>query len=260
MVGTVGIGQDNDFDNHDLNGTFGFVTQIDDNLAIGGGIIGSSGTTELLHSGDSTLDAKGLSVITAYEHDGGLRLYATAFAADLNLDTHRRYRNGGGFDTSIGSTNGFGYGAALRLGYKAATLHGISLMPYGEVQVAHTSYDAYTETGGAFPATVAEQSVTQSTSKLGLEASYTATPTLTLGTRLAWAHRLSDNNDGTSVSATGFSGVVSGNEGDTDWAEGAITTAWQITPATSLSAELSGRSGQTQDPLAQLSVGITLDF
>ena len=260
MVGTLGIGQDNDYDNHDMNGTFGFVTQIDDNLALGGGIIGSSGTTELLHGGESTLDAKGLSIIAAYEHDSGIRLYGTAFTANLDLETHRRYRNGAGFDTSVGTTNGTGYGAALRLGYQAATLNNISLMPYGEVQVTHTQYDAYTETGGAFPATVEEQSITQSTSKLGLEASYTASPNLTLGTRLAWAHRLSGNNSGTTASVTGFSGTVSGNDGDTDWAEGAITTNWAITPSTSLSAELSGRSGETQEPLAQLSLGLKVDF
>ncbi len=259
-VGSFGIGQDNDSDNWGLNGTTGVVMQIDDELAIGGGVIGSTGRTDLAMGGESSLKSIGGSMIAAYEAPEGLRLYGSAFAAYLDVDIDRHYMNGAGIDESHGETDGIGYGAAVRGGWEFPIVSDFSIMPYGELQASKTKLDGYTETNGPFPAAFGDQDSRQLTSRIGAQVNHQLTDALKLGIRAAWAHRITDDQSALSVSTTGFTGTMGSEKGDRNWAEGAISAGWQVTSATSLSAELTGRTGKTQEPVGTLTMGIQVKF
>jgi probable HAF family extracellular repeat protein len=252
MVGSFNIGQDNDFDNNNINGTTGILFSPNPNMIFGGGVIGSHGHSDMSHGGDSQLDAKGGSMIFAYKTDTGFRLYSTAFAAGISLNTKRNYINGAGIDTSYGDTDGMGYGYAMRSGWEFPINNAMHMMPYGEIHLSRTTLNGYTETSGGFPATFGKTTNDQITSRLGTEISYDILPTLTFSGRAAWAHRLKESDNGLSVNTTGFTGVLNPEDGDRNWAEGTISTKWQASSKTSLSAELTGRSGKTQDPAMSL--------
>jgi probable HAF family extracellular repeat protein len=260
VVGSFGAGQDNDFDNNELNGTMGLIVALNKDLAIGAGVIGSHSRADRIYGGQSTLTSKGGALVAAYKPESGLRIYSTAFVADLGIDSKRNYLNGAGTDTSYADIDGIGYGAALRTGYEFALTHDTNMMPYVEFQASRTKLDGYTETGGGFPASFGKTTSDQVTSYLGTQVSYDVTPTLTIGGRAAWAHRLKQSDDGLSASTTGFSGTLGGETGDRNWVDGALTLDWQVTDDTRLGTELSGRSGKTQDPAAMLTFGVKTTF
>ncbi|MDY0029050.1 MAG: autotransporter outer membrane beta-barrel domain-containing protein [Pseudobdellovibrionaceae bacterium] len=260
LIGSVGVGQDQDFDNHDLNGTLGVSFQFTNNFSVGVGVIGSSGTTTLSDDGKSTLNAKGGSIISAYEGNNGLRLYGTAFATRITIDSDRHYRNGSGFDSSNGQTSGLGLGAAARVGWELPMHEDISITPYSEIQIVRASLDSYTEKGGAFAATVNNQSLNNITTHLGTQVNYQLSPDITFSGSASWGRRLSGNADGLSVSTSGFSGVIDYDKSDKNWAEAAPSTAWSISPQTSLSAEILGRSGHVKAPSASATIGIRTSF
>ena len=260
LVGSVGVGQDNDFENHGLNGTTGVLIELNKNLIIGGGIIGSYARADRSFDGDSTLDSKGGALIAAYESDYGLHLYGTIFAADLQIDSKRGYLNGAGLDASYADIDGIGYGAAVRAGWEFDVTSATSLMPYAEFRASRTKLDGYTETGGGFPATFDDTKNDQLTSYLGTQINHNLTPAFSIGGRAAWAHRLKENSDGVSANVVGFTGTLDSDGGDKNWAEGAVTTNWHITEATRLGAELSGRSGKTSDPAVTLTFGLQHKF
>lgn len=259
-VGSFGLGQNNDTDNHHLNGTTGIAVQMTDHLALGLGVIANTGHEQLAFDGRSNLKVLGGSLLTAYEAPAGFRLYGTAFAARLNVETDRHYQNGAGIDGSQGETDGTGYGAAFRAGWEFPVSSQTSWMPYAEVSATRTHLDGYTETEGGFPAIFGDQTSTEVTSRLGAQVSHQLTPTLNIGGRAAWAHRIKEGDSGLSATSTGFSGTLSNGTGDGDWGEATATTNWQITPLTTFSAELSGRSGRTQEPMGTLTIGLKVGF
>ena len=260
-VGTFGIGQDNDTDNITLNGTTGLMVKLTDAWTMGLGVIGSHNRSDMAYDGESILKAVGGSVITSYEsQESGLRLYGSAFAAHLDVETDRQYLNGAGIDVSHGSTSGMGYGIAVRGGWEFNAIADTRIMPYGEIQVTKIQLDGYTETDGSFPAAYGSSNGVQVTTKLGTQISYDVTPTITMATRLAWAYRLREDDDGISASSTGFSATIGNPSGDKNWGELSIEAGWQATEATRFSAELSGRSGRTQDPAGSITVGLSTRF
>jgi len=259
-VGSFGIGQDNDSDNWGLNGTTGIIMQVNDDLALGGGVIGSTGSTDLAMGGESALDSVGGSMIAAYETPAGLRLYGSAFASYLDVDIDRNYMNGAGIATSHGQTNGIGYGAAMRAGWEFPIVTDFSVMPYGELEASKTKLDGYVETDGPFPGRFDEQNSKQVTSRLGAQINHNLTEKLELGFRGAWAHRVTDDQSALSVSTAGFTGTLGSEKGDRNWAEGAVNARWQITSDTTLTSEITGRTGKTQEPVGTFTLGVQVRF
>ncbi|HET8728340.1 MAG TPA: autotransporter domain-containing protein, partial [Alphaproteobacteria bacterium] len=247
-VGSLGVGQDNDSGNWGLNGATGLLTELAPGVHVGAGVIGAHGETELDLDGESRLGAIGGSVIASYEASDGLRLYGSAFAAHLDVETDRHYRNGAAIDGSRGETDGIGYGVAVRGGWEVPVRIDTSVMPYAELRWTKTRLDAYEEEGGAFPAQFSDQTAHELTSRLGLEVSHRLTPALEVQARAAWAHRL--DGDGGSLTATtlGLTQTLSPTQGDRNWAEGAVAAVWKVTDATTVMAEIGGRTGRTPEP------------
>ena len=254
-TGTLGFGQNNDMSNTIKNGTAGMLAQLDDDIVIGGGILISQNNEDTRLGGDSSVGAVGTSFIGSYEPSSGLRLYGSAAIAKLNIESDRNYINVSTVDSSHGETDGLGYGLAIRAGYEIPMADNATLMPYGEMQWSHSELDGYTETGGSFPAIIADQSGDLLVSHIGIESTYQFTPELTFRARGAWGHRLSDDN-GVSVTAASVTQTIFSNQGDRNWAEGGIGINYNFNKDTTFSADISGRSGHTSEPLVSATVGV----
>ncbi len=241
-----------------LDGTVGLMAEVSEDLRLGAGIIGGYGDTETYLGGSSRVYAAGGSVLAAYERPEGLRLYGTAFAAHLSVDTDRHYRNGAGIDGSHGETDGIGYGAAVRGGWAFAVDQDTSVMPYAELRWSKTELDGYTETDGAFPATYSDQESERTTSHVGLQVDHRLTSTLRVQPRLAWGHRLGGDDGALTATTLGLTQTLRPVAEDRNWAEGAIAATWRISNRTVLSAELAGRTGNTAEPEASLMVGLSM--
>lgn len=254
-LGNMGLGQDNEFSNHSASGATGMLVEVADHLAVGAGVVGSTGREETHLDGHNRTTALGGNIIAAYEPPSGLRLYGTATVASLDLDTSRHYMNGGGVDGSKGETDGIGYGAAVRAGYEVPVAEKTSIMPYTEVQASHTKLDGYTETGGGFPAVVGERSHDLVTSRLGAEVSHDLTNNVTVRGRGAWGHRYT-NAGSTIATSASITQVIPGTDGDRDWAEAGLTMNYAFTDQLSFTADIGGRAGKTADPAVNATVGL----
>jgi hypothetical protein len=84
----------------------------------------------------------------------------------------RGYANGGSTSFSNGVADSISRAARLRVDAPVvATVGGFGLAPYASYTVTQTIVDAYTETGGAFPASFDEQEHDATEARLGLTAS-----------------------------------------------------------------------------------------
>jgi probable HAF family extracellular repeat protein len=259
-MGSFGLGQGNDYNNHDLNGTLGVNAQVTDNMSIGVGIIQSNSRSDLAFSGESRMDATGGSLITAYEHPKGLRLYGTAFASAVNVDMSRGYMNGASLDGSQGETSGLAYGVAGQVGWSFHVSDKDNLMPYSELRWSKTKLDAYTETGGAFPASYGSQDYNSTSMRLGFQNDYQLTPQFDFTSRLAWGHRLDSGKNSITATAAGLTQSLGVSGGDKNWFEGAVGGGWQATDTLRLNGEVSARSGDTAEPQVTFMLGAVVSF
>lgn len=260
MVGSFGAGQDNDFDNNTLNGTAGLLLGVDKNFVVGGGLLSGHSRSDTDRGGDSQLDSNGASLLASYQHESGLNIYGSLFAAKLDIDLKRNYMNGAGLSTSTAETEGMGYGAVLHTGFDLPTSYGFMVTPYAELEASRTKIDGYKEIGGAFPATVSKSTSDQITSRLGTKLSYPLSDKLVLSGTAAYAHRLKQGNNSVTASTTGFSGAIGAAEGDKNWAETSVAVDWQATESTRLTTNLSGRSGRVSEPAVSATFGLKTDF
>lgn len=262
LTGSFGAGHGNDFGNHGYSGTAGIVRAATDSLAFGVGFVASRTDVDTALGGSNRMEATGGSFLTTYEPgDEGIRLYGSATLAYLDMDSNRHYTNGGGVESSQGGTDGYALGLAGRAGYAFRLGTRSSVMPYAEVQWTRLSLDGYTETGtGSLPATVADQLEHRTTTHLGAEYSRAVADDLELRLRGAWGHELNGGASAVNTSTLGFSQTVYGISGDRDWAEGGVTGIWHASDATTFTADLSGRAGKTQEPAANVIIGISVAF
>ncbi len=259
VVGSLVAGQNNDLDNWGVNGLAGFKFALSRDFTVGVGINGSATRNTGIYDSHSDLVSKGASMLTSYQPAGGLRLYTSLFGAMLDIDTHRGY-DAGAIDYSEGSTNGYAFGGAARIGWNQAISDSMSFEPYLEAHLTHVSIDAYTERGGSFPARFSEQSETSRLGKLGIEGKYQYSPTLLLSSQVAYVHAPSNNGTNVTTSAGGLTFVSEADHGDSNWGELTLGAQWSMTDKTHLSAEISGRSSNTHAPQATATVGLTYNF
>ena len=124
---------------------------------------------------------------------------------DYDATASRGYVLGGGvLDASRGSTGLKTTSARLRLDGPAQQFTGsFSATPFASYTATRTTADAYTETGGSFPASFAAQEHTAQEGRLGVTAKVVATPSTTLLFTAEWIHRFDDAGEGlTATSST----------------------------------------------------------
>jgi probable HAF family extracellular repeat protein len=123
---------------------------------------------------------------------------------DYDADTTRGYATGSGNDTSSGSTGLKTSSARLRLdGPAQKFISAVSATPFISYTATRTTANAYTETGGSFPASFGAQEHTAQEGRLGVTAKYVASPSTTLLFTAEWIHRFDGAGDGlTAISST----------------------------------------------------------
>jgi probable HAF family extracellular repeat protein len=123
---------------------------------------------------------------------------------DYDADTTRGYATGSGTDTSRGSTGLKTSSARLRLdGPAQKFISAVSATPFISYTATRTTANAYTETGGSFPASFGAQEHTAQEGRLGVTAKYVASPSTTLLFTAEWIHRFDGAGDGlTAISST----------------------------------------------------------
>lgn len=119
---------------------------------------------------------------------------------DYDASAARGYVLGGGvLDASVGRTGLKTTSARLRLdGPAQKFVSAVSATPFLSYAATRTTADAYTEAGGAFPASFAAQEHTAREGRLGVTAKYVASPSTTLLFTAEWIHRFDDAGAGLS--------------------------------------------------------------
>jgi outer membrane autotransporter protein len=259
-VGSLGLGEDNNFDNHDVNGTIGASLRFDHDITVGVGYLGSASHTDMIYGGQSNVDARGVSAVFSYLPQYGLRAFGTAYIADMDLTIDRNYLNGSGIAGSRGTPDGNSHGLAGEIGYAMPINKQMTGVPFIDTRWSKTSIDAYTETGGPFAADFSTQKDTNVTSNLGYELDYQMNKKTNVYGRASWGHRFSGDSTDFTASSSGLTESLGIDPGDKNWAEGAVGTNYQMSEKVRLSAEISGRTGVTQEPITTITVGANISF
>lgn len=134
-------------------------------------------------------------------------------------DARRGYLNAGVQNFSSGRPDVETIALRLRLDWEdAARIGGTSFTPYADASYARTRIDAYTETGGGFPARLEARTEKATELRLGADAAHPLSPATKLLGRLEAAHRFEKSGAGTSGTVLGlFSFDLAGQRNKRDW-------------------------------------------
>lgn len=169
--------------------------------------------------GGSYLLVEGLLPIAGASREGGWWTVLSAYYHSGEADLTRAYINAGLPDSSTASPGVDTYGVRARLEWhRATTVWSTALSPYADFTYTRSELDAYTETGGGFPASVNAREEEATELRLGLDA---ARPVFeharVLGT-LEYVHRFQDEGASTSGEIIGLFGFnLPGAELKQDW-------------------------------------------
>jgi probable HAF family extracellular repeat protein len=153
-------------------------------------------------------------------------VYATvgAYYAPGKLSVTRGYLNGGVMDYSSGEADLDTWGAKLRFDWlNAATVSDWNLTPYASLTYAHAKLDAYTETGGGFPASFNSTSDHSTVVRAGVDGVHALNNDIRLLARAEAAYRFEDETAATSGTITGLSGFsFEGQDTNQFWLRGGL--------------------------------------
>ena len=135
-----------------------------------------------------------------------------------NTDLRRGYDNGGTPDYSTGSPDMNTWSIRARLDAENSFAAGsVGFSPYADLSYTKAKLDAYTETGGGFPATFDERTDKATELRLGVNAAKTMSSGMKLLGTLEAAHRFEDDSAITSGEVIGLSSFNFSNTYDRNW-------------------------------------------
>jgi len=261
VVGNLLYGQGNDLSNWGVNGTAGLKVALDDEWVVGLGINGAESKSKEGLDSVTELVSKGGSVLASYVGKSGLRFYTSLFYAGLTADVDRGYLNGADVDFSRGSTDGYAFGGAARLGWAFELDSDTNVTPYVELQAAKIHLNGYSETGGAFPLTFSDQTSITTIQKIGGEVEHQYSDDLKLNTQIAFVHTPDSRNSTSYATLDTFTfSLPEGDVGDQSWVEGSVGFEYDVTQDFGIAAELNGRTGNNVFPEVGVSVGMSYRF
>jgi probable HAF family extracellular repeat protein len=136
-----------------------------------------------------------------------------------DADARRGYLNAGVQDFSTGRPEVETIALRLRVDWEdAARIGGTSFTPYADASYARSRIDAYTETGGGFPARFEERTEEATELRLGADLAHRLSATSKLLGRLEAAHRFEETGARTSGTVLGlFSFDLPAQRNKRDW-------------------------------------------
>ena len=140
------------------------------------------------------------------------------------MDITRGYMNGASLDFSTGEADTTTYGAKIRLDWlNAASFGETGITPYLALNYAHFTRDAYTETGGSFPASYDRSENDMTVARLGVDAVHPLSDDIRLLARAEADYRFEDASNSATGSVIGIGAfTVSGQDLQQFWLRGAI--------------------------------------
>lgn len=168
----------------------------------------------------------------------GMEGSVLAYYGRFDSELRRNYMNGAAVDTSSGTPDAESTALRLRVDWKdVAKLGQFSLSPYAAYTWMETKLDAYTETGGGFPAQFAASKWTTNDLRLGAAAKTALNAATDLRLGLEAAHRFEGDTNGSSGSAIGLPGLafnLPGQKVKQTWARATLDVDHRLSDTTVL--------------------------
>jgi probable HAF family extracellular repeat protein len=192
----------------------------------------------------------------------GTRLWWSAGLLYLlgDADVKRGYPNAGVADFSSGRPDVQGSAARLRVDWEDVVRWGASAFtPYADLTYARTEIDAYSETGGGFPASFDARTNGATEFRMGVDAAYALSSSTKLTGRVEAAHGSDKSGPTTNGTLIGlFSFSVPGEEIKQDWLRVGVGADTKLGKGT-LSAMLNATS-EGAAPSSWLNISYQLSF
>jgi probable HAF family extracellular repeat protein len=228
-------------------------------VGLGGGY--GAAEQDLIQGGKANLHFPTAVAYLSHTPISGPQFIAAGGVSTIDADIDRGYMNGSGSSISSGSTKGDNYGALARFGWAFQPAAPMTVIPFGEYDVTETHLDGYTETGGAFPATIGAMDETSQSTRLGSEWRYAIDRAVSLWSSLDWAHRFGAAAPSISASLTGLfavstPAVTSGR----DWLEAAAGITAPIGGKATINAGILVAAFSKTAPSVQGDIGLGTHF
>jgi len=174
---------------------------------------------------------------------------------------NRAYANGAGIDISTGAPNVRTSALKVRLDWKrAGALAGFSLSPYTALTLSQSRVDAYTETGGAFPAVYSAARSVSTDLRIGSVFAKKITQATKLRVGLEYVHQFQSNTAGVNGQVTGL--YTFGLPGQTlkqDWARMTLDVDYTLKPNMVLTAGFAAAT-TGNEPTIGVTFGLRASF
>lgn len=206
--GTVDTGYDNSdaSDGGLVLGDFGFGYGIADGITARISAGGTYTDQDLDAGGDFQHKGWYVSPEVSANIAGDIYLTVGGYYSRGKLDIKRGYLNGSAMDYSYGDTDTETWAGKIRVDWlNAFTLGDSAFTPYAALSRANTKSDAYTETGGSFPAIYDESEDHSTIARVGIDLVHTLTDDIRLLGRAEADYRFEKETTGTSGEIIGIS-------------------------------------------------------
>lgn len=161
-----------------------------------------------------------------------LTVTLTGFQQWGDLVSSRSYLNAGSPESSRGAANSRNTGGGVRIDWSDALVwKGLHVTPYTKFTAINTILDAFSESGGAFPASVSKHQDTIREQAAGINLAYELTKSTALLATLEGVHRFEKNGSPWGGEVTGQSSFsVSGERYRRDWARMSFGVSTPVGP------------------------------
>ncbi|MDP2834647.1 MAG: autotransporter domain-containing protein [Pseudomonadota bacterium] len=186
--------------------------------------------------GSAKYDGQHLIAEVGNAFGNGIEASVTAYYGRFDTEMRRHYLNGANVDASTGQPDAESTALRLRLDWKdVAKLGRFSLSPYAAYTWLETRLDAYTETGGGFPAQFAASKWNVDDLRLGVAAKTALSGASDLRLGLEVAHRLEGDTNGVNGQAIGlWSFSLPGEWVKQDWVRATVDVDHRLSDSTAL--------------------------
>ncbi|MCX5656684.1 MAG: autotransporter domain-containing protein, partial [Candidatus Omnitrophica bacterium] len=178
---------------------------------------------------------------------------------ETKLDRH--YVNGANVDSSVGKPDTNACALRVRIDWKDATkLVGFHLSPYVVYTWSQTKLDAYTETGGGFPAQFSSSTWRTNDVRLGVAARTALSGLINLRLGLEAVHRFEDSASGSSGQAIGlWSFNLPGQSIDQTWGRATVDVDRRLSDTVALTLGVNAATSGG-DPTYGVTAGVRANF
>ena len=194
------------------------------NARIGIGLGQAWSQQDWSNGGSARYNGQYLVAEGAQAFDNGLQPSVTAYYGHFNTRMSRNYVNGASVDSSTASPDAASYAIRARLDWKNVARAGrFDISPYAAYTWLKTRLDAYTETGGGFPAQFGASATQTSDFRLGAAFATSLSSSTDLRLGLEAAHRSNGSSDGVNGQVIGlWNFSLPGQSANQTWARTSV--------------------------------------